>query len=99
MNKADYAEYETRVKCFFENEGIANLSRISEPEQEDYPDPYFSWSPCECCLRRLGGDRVDCHGWNPTTKKICGPYSICVDCEYYAAYGRLDDTTMMEIKE
>jgi hypothetical protein len=24
--------------------------------------------------------------------------SICSDCAYYAEYGRLDDTTMMEVE-
>ncbi len=26
----------------------------------DAIDPHFSWSPCECCGDRLGGNRYDC---------------------------------------
>lgn len=62
-------------------------------------EPHFSHYPCECCRRHLGGDRHTCYGYNPTTKEVCGPYSVCQDCVYYAEYGRLDDQTMQEMGE
>jgi hypothetical protein len=59
-------------------------------------EAYFSWNPCDCCGRPEGGDRMDANGYNPTTQEI-EEFVICTDCEYYAEYGRLDDTTMDEI--
>lgn len=32
-------------------------------------------------------------------RMIRDEYSICIDCEYYVTYGRLDDMTMMEIEK
>jgi len=91
--KSDYAEYVKRVNNFFEQEGITNLSVT-----DDNPEPYFSWRSCDCCNRSLGGDRYDCSGYNPETKEIYG-YEVCIDCVYYAAYGCLDDQTMLDIEE
>ena len=51
------------------------------------------------CQTNLDGDRVDCNGYNDTTKKIQGPYRVCIDCEYYVEYGQLDDMTMMEMEK
>jgi hypothetical protein len=65
--------------------------------RELWDEPFFSWRPCECCRRPLGGDRQHATGWNPTTREI-QEYDICVDCLYYAEYGRLDDTTMLELE-
>lgn len=92
MDKQEYRDYEARVKTFFQKEGIANLSAIPNNE------PYFSHQPCECCKRNLGGDRIDANGYNPKTKEIYN-YSICLDCEYYAEYGQLDDMTMLDIED
>jgi hypothetical protein len=61
-------------------------------------EAYFSWNACDCCGRPEGGDRMDANGWNPTTQEI-EEFVICTDCEYYAEYGRLDDTTMDEISQ
>ena len=60
-------------------------------------EPSFSSSPCECCNRPLGGDRVKAMGITEDDKMY--EYSICVDCQYYIEYGRLDDTTMMDIEK
>lgn len=94
MNKQEYRAYELAVARFFDREGIANLSTV-----DGNTEPDFSWGHCECCGSHLGGDRYDCSGFNPTTKEVQGTYSVCPDCVYYAEYGQLDDTTMMEIEE
>ena len=91
MTKAEYAEYQQAVADFFDHEGIANLSSTSS-------ESYFSWRPCRCCGTRLGGDREDANGFNPTTQEIQTYEFICTDCIYYAEYGQLDDRTMLEIE-
>lgn len=92
--KAEYEDYQTRFRLFMEREGINCLSRIDWEA-----DDYFSMKPCQVCERQQGGNRVDCNGYNPTTKGVCGPYSVCLDCHYYAEYGQLDDMTMMDMKD
>lgn len=61
-------------------------------------EPYISSRPCDCCRDNLQGNREHATGYNPTTKEIL-EFSICQDCVYYAAYGRLDDTTMLSIEQ
>jgi hypothetical protein len=90
MNRKEYQQYESRVRSFMQAEGIRNLTRDMDAEN------HFSWSPCDCCERPLGGDRMDASGYNPETKEIY-KYQICPDCEYYAEYGCLDDMTMMDL--
>lgn len=92
MTKREYAEYQQAVADFFEREGIANLSSTSS-------EPFFSWSPCECCGRPEGGDREEASGYNPKTQEVQNYDCICTDCIYYAEYGQLDDTTMQEIED
>jgi len=100
MNLKEYTEYEKDVADFFKREGITNLSSTYDEETgEGYMEPFFSWSPCECCGSTLGGDREECAGYNPTTKEVHGPFNVCQDCVYYAEYGHLDDMTMMEIEK
>jgi hypothetical protein len=94
--KADYEEYKTRFKEFMERQGITNLSTVSD--EEGKIERYFSWRPCDCCQRGLAGNRVEASGYNPATKQA-QEYEICEDCEYYAAYGQLDDMTMMDMKD
>lgn len=65
-------------------------------DRETCNEPFFSWSPCDCCQSPLGGNREHATGYNPTTKEI-QEYTICEDCAYYAEYGRLDDRTMDEM--
>ncbi len=60
-------------------------------------EPFFSWSPCECCKTHMGGNREYATGYNDITKKVYN-YTICEDCVVYTAYGRLDDMTMLEIE-
>lgn len=90
MTRNQYRRYEANVREFFEREGIENLS--GEPDQEGF----FSWSPCDCCGSDLGGNREHATGYNRTTNQV-QEYVVCVDCIYYAEYGRLDDTTMDEM--
>jgi len=95
--KSDYREYEERVKDFFRDEGIANLS--AEVNEEGNAEPYFSWTRCQCCDRDLGGDRYRSSGWNPASRQVQEYSYICGDCIYYAEYGQLDDTTMLDLKD
>ena len=114
MTKAEYAEYESAVARFFEREGLNCLNNGSVDHNDgectcedhghdsngDYEaEPYFSWRPCDVCERPLGGNREDCIGYNPTTKKVQGDYAVCMDCIYYNVYGQLDDMTMMEMEK
>lgn len=105
MNAKEYADYEKAVADFMEREGLNCLSsQPTNPDKADNEewqydtDPYFSWRSCDCCGSPLGGNREDMCGYNPTTKEVQRDYSCCVDCVYYAAYGRLDDRTMMEVE-
>lgn len=90
MTHGEYRTYEANVAAFFKREGVENLSTESEDEEN------FSWRNCECCNRQLGGTRFDAKGYHRTTNQIF-QYTICVDCMYYAEYGKLDDMTMLDI--
>jgi hypothetical protein len=92
MTQHEYTEYKTTVAAFMVREGIQNLTTDSDPE------PWFSWAPCHCCNTHLGGNRENATGYNPTTKEV-QEYVICSDCVYYAEYGKLDDMTMMEMRQ
>lgn len=59
-------------------------------------EPYFSWYPCECCGRNLGGAREDVCTLTALGEIWEG--AVCVNCIYYIEYGQLDDQTMMEIE-
>lgn len=61
--REDYELYKQAVERFFEREGVLNLSPEYD-EDGDCPE-YFSWRPCDCCGRPLGGTRIDCSGWHP----------------------------------
>jgi hypothetical protein len=65
-------------------------------DRECCDEPFFSWRRCDCCGTSLGGNREHATGYNPTTKEI-QEYTVCEDCIYYAAYGQLDDQTMLEV--
>lgn len=92
MTRAEYADYERRVDDFFKREGITNLSAV-----DNQADSHFSWRPCDCCRRLLGGEREMASGWNPTTGEV-QEYEVCFDCLYYSEYGELDDMTMLEVE-
>lgn len=91
MTSTEYRQYQQAVESFFGREEIENLSSTSE-------EPYFSWRPCDCCQRDLGGNRYDASGYNRKAKEV-QEYSVCEDCIYYAEYGQLDDQTMMDIEK
>jgi hypothetical protein len=93
MTTREYAEYQAAVAAFMESEGLANLSRTAECDED-----FFSWRSCDCCGTNLGGSRIDANGYNPTTREV-QEYVICTDCEYYAEYGQLDDQTMADLTE
>jgi hypothetical protein len=65
----------------------------------------FSWQPCDCCERSLGGDRYSYIGWMKGARNAefdddrRWSGEICVDCVYFLTYERLDDMTMMDIEE
>ncbi len=94
MTKHEYAQYESRVAEFMSH-GLANLSTKSE---DGNCEPFFSWSPCQCCGTHLGGDRYECNGYNVKTKEVEEYDCICQDCVYYAEYGQLDDQTMLDME-
>ena len=92
MTTKEYARYEADVAGFFEREGVNNLSC------EEDCEPSFSWSPCDCCGSRLGGNLHHATGYNDKTKEIY-EYDVCDDCVYYAEHGQLDDMTMLDMVE
>ena len=65
---------------------------------ENINESEFSWHSCDCCGTQLGGTRYKASGYNPNLKEIF-VYEICQDCLYYAAYGTLDDMTMMDMED
>jgi hypothetical protein len=96
-----YAEYESAVAEFLEREGLSALSTGCDehmtPEDEGGDvDPWFSWSPCECCGSHLGGNRE--YLFARDTNNDIVHFKVCEDCVYYVNYGRLDDSTMAEIE-
>lgn len=104
MTKTEYTEYEQRVKFYLGNleavstglcPGCAECG-ITEDAEEYAEEPWFSKAPCEIC-HGDAGDRVSWHGFDPETKQIMHG-SCCTDCMYYLEYGRLDDSTMAEMK-
>jgi hypothetical protein len=93
MTKAEYQDYEERVTRFYDRHHIGHIVTRSE-------EPFFSWSPCECCARPLGGNRYYAECFIPP--RWLGnsiEAEICTDCAYYAEYGQLDDMTMLEVNQ
>jgi hypothetical protein len=91
MTKAQYQEYRTAVAQFLAHSGIVSYATTD--------DRGFSWFPCQCCLTTSGGNRVTLQGIGEAARGCLDlEYSICTDCEYYLAYGQLDDMTMMNME-
>lgn len=93
MNAQQYADYQKRVAEFLHEHNIK--PGCYGPKDCD-AEPYFSWSPCPCCGSSLGGNRelytfAVIHGGTVSA-------AICTDCVYYLTYGRLDDSTMLEVE-
>lgn len=87
MTKEEYADYQARFE-----RGMKRLS-VNCLSTNEHGERFFSWRPCEVCHSRLGGDRYDCTGYNPTDGSI-EAFEACTDCVYYAAYGQLPDGDM-----
>ena len=103
---ADYARYLEDVGSFLADmEGEPSSGRwdVDVADGDDWPEPYFSWRPCDCCGRALGGDREDVIGWlrGAREARYTDAYqwsgSACTDCVYYFANGQLDDMTMLAV--
>ena len=112
MDKKQYDEYVLAIYDTMQKDGIDSLciaydgSDLDEDgasfcpscNQEVFPESFFSHTPCDICNSSLGGDRYHATGYNRDLDEIyC--YDVCMDCLYFAEYGRLDDQTMMDISE
>lgn len=93
---SDYAEYQERVAEFLAREQVTAISGKVDQHGNTLTDE-FSRTPCDVCRRPLAGSRIQASGYNPETRQV-QHYEICPDCEYYLAYGKLDDMTMMDLK-
>lgn len=95
---ADYARYEQSVANFLE---VNKVKPGCHGAVDQEPEPFFSWHPCGCCGRSLGGNRerysfaVDGSPDNAADFEA----DICTDCVYYLAYGTLDDMTMLQVSK
>ncbi len=67
-----------KIDKFMKDSGINCVSNISA--QDD------NICKCEIC-GEVFLSYYRCMGYNPTTKKIQGPYDICFDCLYKINYG------------
>ena len=69
--------------------GIEDTGDIEAMQEQMIDEGNFSWSPCDCCGSRLGGDRYAAHGWD--NQDIAQDNSIhldiCTDCVFYTEYG------------
>ncbi len=108
MNKKQYKIYCDKVEK--ETKGLSvstgacpgcnecNLDKnATEKEIDIANEPSFSWSCCDICNTRLGGDRYYAHGINKDNKII--HFDICSDCLMYLNYGQLDDMTMLDTEK
>jgi len=97
MTRQEYAEYVDSVKHFAYGHGC-DASTLTDDGQEGY----FSWEPCYVCKRSQGGTRHDCAALSfplpDGSREVLHPSGVCDDCIYFAVYGRLDDSTMLEIE-
>lgn len=67
----------------------------AEGDEEHQCEPGFSWSQCDSCGSRLGGDRDKATGIPIGAGADADKYismSICVDCTLYHANGDLPET-------
>lgn len=90
MTAAEYKAYEEAVAAFMAAEEITDLVPCLDCEKS------FDWGSCDCCKSKLGGLRYAMRGAYCGSLKP-GEYDVCSDCYYYAAYGVLDDETMLGI--
>jgi len=107
QTKEQYEQYKADVSQFLSDEGLSFLSTSCHDYdsceagdeghdwRECHGEPWFSWSPCECCGCTLGGTRQYLHARDRQDELV--QFTICEDCVYYIEYGRLDDQTMQRI--
>jgi hypothetical protein len=92
MNKEQYAKYQKAVESFLVNNSVKPGCHGPKGEQAK---PFFSRSPCECCGSETGGNR-ETYSFDTTLDAAPFEADVCVDCAYYLAYERWDDTAIME---
>lgn len=93
MTYQEYLAYQKAVSHFLE---INKCKPGLNGQVEEDSEPFFSWSPCGCCNRPLGGNREI---YSFVTESGDIQEDICTDCVYYLAYDKLNDETMMEIEK
>ena len=94
--KQDYKRYKDAVQSFLIRYNV-EIEPYPIQDKDGHWHTYFSWYPCDCCNRQLGGDRTECRGLSHDNQYI--DVNLCSDCIYYLCYGVLDDLTMMTIEE
>lgn len=75
--------------------GTEDCKAFGEPI---YDQPFFGSAQCDCCKTGLAGDRLDASGYNRAAQKVY-EYTVCFDCIYFCEYGKLDDTTMLDMED
>lgn len=71
-------------------------SRHYETAREGADEGHFSWSPCDSCGSRLGGNRYPAHGYisgltSAQGERTHAHFNVCVDCLQYHANGTEPD--------
>jgi len=70
--------------------GLSDVEDMNDPRYEMAEEASFSWSACDICGSRLGGDRAPAHGVCSETGEIVH-MSVCVDCTVFLANGDTPD--------
>jgi len=75
------------VECLsrYEIEETGDIDTMQDELYEKAVDPWFSWSKCDTCGSKLGGNRYDAHGFDANGAVI--HLDICEDCLVYFANG------------
>ena len=87
-DQADYDRFQKKHDDLYKTEGFYGLipGRL---ENE------FSVSRCDICDDRQGGPRYTVTG--ATLRPGNHSFIVCIDCYHYAAFGQLDDQTMLDL--
>lgn len=93
MTKQAYDTYQKSVAKFLDSNNVKPGCHSANGECESF----FSWRSCECCGNTKGGTREE-YSFATNNGGIFVA-EICLDCIQYLTYGKLDDTTMLEINE
>jgi len=84
------------VQCGGSWDSMGNYCLKCGETSESQIEPWFSWTPCDCCGDPQGGNRHHASGWN--NRSDTHWFVICETCAYYAEYGCLDDLAMEEVE-